>query len=335
MEILSNIKYISNVSQYVIDGNDGIINVDTSVNPVLIVLPNINNSGYANTNKGFIINDISNNAATNNITIVATNNSVNSTSSVVVSNDGGTAKCSVANLNEWFVVTEPQSGGSGNADNGLNVSSGIIKLGGALVEPTIVSADSTNFFTLEDENGSFIETRDSVNNFKIADYGGSTYSNSANIFSYLASTNSYVNTNIVVNFGSIKTFDNATDTWSFGDYGSYTNTSVTFDIGRSNQLGVTQNISIFGNSNVVAGSKNTTIIGSFNSLTNVDQFFVLGNANKNIYLDTLGNLGNRQVMNSVLHFEGLLEFTDNADALTNNLEIGDFYRTGDFLKVVH
>lgn len=114
MEVTGNLKYVADVTQYIIDGNDGIINVDTSVNPVLIVLPNINNSGYANTNKGFIINDISNNAATNNITIVATNNSVNSTSSVVVSNDGGTAKCSVANLNEWFVIIEPQTGSTSN-----------------------------------------------------------------------------------------------------------------------------------------------------------------------------------------------------------------------------
>lgn len=31
----------------------------------------------------------------------------------------------------------------------------------------------------------------------------------------------------------------------------------------------------------------------------------------------------------------LLEYVDNADALANGLQIGNFYRTGDFLKVVH
>ncbi len=114
MEITGNLRYISDVQQYIVDGNDGTINVDTSVYAVTIVLPNINNSGYANTSKGFIINDISGNASINNITIIANSNSVNSVSSVIISVDGGTAKCSVANSNEWFVITEPQSGGNVN-----------------------------------------------------------------------------------------------------------------------------------------------------------------------------------------------------------------------------
>ena len=55
MEVTGNLKYITGVSQYVVDGNDGILNVDTSVNSVTIILPNIVNSGFANTTKGFII----------------------------------------------------------------------------------------------------------------------------------------------------------------------------------------------------------------------------------------------------------------------------------------
>jgi len=116
MKVTGNVKYIpAGTTQYIVDGNDGQINVDTSVSAVTIVLPNIINSGYANTDKGFIINDISNNAATNNITIVASNNTTNSQSSVLISVNGGTAKCSIASLNEWFVITEPTTSGmSGN-----------------------------------------------------------------------------------------------------------------------------------------------------------------------------------------------------------------------------
>jgi hypothetical protein len=40
-------------------------------------------------------------------------------------------------------------------------------------------------------------------------------------------------------------------------------------------------------------------------------------------------------MTSSLQVVGLLEYTDNADALANGLTIGAFYRTGDLLKVVH
>lgn len=112
MKVTGNVKYIpAGVLQYVVDGNDGEINVDTSSNPVTIILPNIINSGYANTDKGFIINDISSNAATNNITIIAISNTVNSLSSVLIQYNGGTAKCSIASMNEWFIVTEPVTSG--------------------------------------------------------------------------------------------------------------------------------------------------------------------------------------------------------------------------------
>lgn len=120
MKVTGNVKYIpAGVTQYVVDGNDGEINVDTSVSAITIILPNIINSGYTNTDKGFIINDISNNAGTNNITIAASNNTVNSQSSILISVNGGTAKCSVASMNEWFAITEPTSSTAYTASNGV------------------------------------------------------------------------------------------------------------------------------------------------------------------------------------------------------------------------
>lgn len=116
MKVTGNVKYIpAGTTQYIVDGSDGEINVDTSLSAITIILPNIINSGYTNSDKGFIINDISGNAATNNITITAINNTVNSQSSILISSNGGTAKCSIASMNEWFAVTEPSTGGmSGN-----------------------------------------------------------------------------------------------------------------------------------------------------------------------------------------------------------------------------
>jgi hypothetical protein len=116
MKVTGNVKYIpAGTTLYIVDGSDGEINVDTSTSAITIVLPNIINSGYANTEKGFIINDFSGNAGTNNITITASNNTVNSQSSILIASNGGTAKCSIASMNEWFAVTEPSTNGmSGN-----------------------------------------------------------------------------------------------------------------------------------------------------------------------------------------------------------------------------
>lgn len=112
MKVIGNVRYIpAGTTQYVVDGSDGEINVDTSLSAITIILPNIVNSGFVNTDKGFIINDNSGNAATNNITIIAANNTVNSQSSVLISTNGGSAKCSIASMNEWFIVTEPSSSG--------------------------------------------------------------------------------------------------------------------------------------------------------------------------------------------------------------------------------
>jgi hypothetical protein len=35
------------------------------------------------------------------------------------------------------------------------------------------------------------------------------------------------------------------------------------------------------------------------------------------------------------HLSNVLEYTDNADAISNGLTAGDVYRTGDNLKIVH
>jgi hypothetical protein len=136
VEVIGNIKYVTGVTEYVVDNNDGTINVDTSVNAVTIILPNILGSGYYGTAKGFIINDISDNASVNNIIIVAADNTINSTSSVSITQNGGTAKCSIANQNEWFIVREPESfNGSEWIETIVNISSSqILNMGTTPIE---------------------------------------------------------------------------------------------------------------------------------------------------------------------------------------------------------
>ncbi len=340
MEITGNLKYISNVAQYVVDGNDGTINVDTSVYAVTIILPNIRNSGYSNTTKGFIINDISGNSSINNITIIANDNSVNSTTSVVISVNGGTAKCSVANLNEWFVITEPQTGGGTvtSADNGLSLNVNTIELGGTLIQPTTITAGDIIPLTISDDKGIIFETRDANYNMRWNQINGgaSIDSDSDGIFAYLSDGGtSFINSLIALHFGGACSYDSATDTWNFGDYSNFTNTNISFNLGRGNTYNNTTEISIFGNSNIIDSSNNVTVVGSNNTVIAENDMFVLGNNDLNLIIDASGNVGNEKVMNSKAHFGGLLEFTDNADALSNNLIIGDFYRTGDLLKVVH
>ncbi len=113
MEVTSNIKYLpADITEYVVDGQDGVINVDTSINAITIILPNIYNSGFANSTRGFIINDISGNASVKNITITAIGNTTNGSSNVVINQNDGSANCSISNLTEWFIIVEPSTSGT-------------------------------------------------------------------------------------------------------------------------------------------------------------------------------------------------------------------------------
>ena len=66
-----NIKFITGLTVYNVSPSDDIINIDTTLSPVLIVLPNIQNAQLNLYRKNFYVNDITNSAFTNNITIIA------------------------------------------------------------------------------------------------------------------------------------------------------------------------------------------------------------------------------------------------------------------------
>jgi hypothetical protein len=104
---VSNVKYISGVDIYNISCDDDIIYVDTSLSPVTIVLPNIQNSGQLSfVNKIFTISDFTNNAAINNITILAAGNTVNSGQDTAILSNNGSAFATIVGLNSWQVTTD-------------------------------------------------------------------------------------------------------------------------------------------------------------------------------------------------------------------------------------
>ena len=101
-----NIVFVSGVTQYNVQVSDDIINVDTSINSVTIILPNIQDAGLQLTPKKFYINDYSGNADVNNITIVAINNIVNSGTSKVLNSVGVSAECLIVGQNEYLVNSD-------------------------------------------------------------------------------------------------------------------------------------------------------------------------------------------------------------------------------------
>lgn len=99
-----NIKIISGVTVYNVNTQDDIINIDTSTNSVDIYLPNIKGSGLRDNPKEFCINDNSNNASVNNITIHGVGGDlVNGTNSTIIDKDNGSAISTICKSNEWLV----------------------------------------------------------------------------------------------------------------------------------------------------------------------------------------------------------------------------------------
>jgi len=110
-----NIKYVSGTSVYAVNTADDIINIDTSVSSVTIVLPNIPDSGLILFPKVFYINDFTGNANVNNISIIAAGSVVNSGIPVIIAISGGSAQAYIADINEYNVAVDSGGGGGGSA----------------------------------------------------------------------------------------------------------------------------------------------------------------------------------------------------------------------------
>jgi hypothetical protein len=182
-----------------------------------------------------------------------------------------------------FGWTSGGGGGGGGtvtgANNGLHLFGTIVQMGGAFILPTTVTATNANYFEVADAYGSFLKTRDALNNFSIADFGGNAFvGTNTNIFSYLAQSNTYNNSNILYNIGSVGNYVDAIDTWNFGDFNTYDNTNITFTLGRSNTYGSTIDAYVFGNNNTLNNGTTTRVIGD-NNIISASNSSILGHNN--------------------------------------------------------
>jgi hypothetical protein len=87
---------------------DDILNVNTSVAPVDIYLPNIKNSSILIQNRVISINDVGGSASKNNIRIYTTgSDSVNSSSVLILNQDGANVILQASNNSEWVGTGVP------------------------------------------------------------------------------------------------------------------------------------------------------------------------------------------------------------------------------------
>jgi len=88
-----------------------------------------------------------------------------------------------------------------------------------------------------------------------------------------------------------------------------------------------------GKLNDVSGNYSAIICGESNTVTHI-RSVILGGANITSDADDTAYTKNLKVLGN-LKATGISEYADNATAITGGLAVGDFYRTGDLLKIVH
>lgn len=89
---------------YVIQDTDDIINVDTTVGPVDLYLPNIQGSGLYGNPRSILINDVGLNASLNPITLRVTgNDTISNESSLILDVDGINVQCVICDQNKWAI----------------------------------------------------------------------------------------------------------------------------------------------------------------------------------------------------------------------------------------
>jgi hypothetical protein len=114
---LKNQKLLTGPLNYVTRDTDDILNVDTTLGPVTIVLPNIKNSGYMIRPKTFYINDVGGQASVNNITIEATGgDQINTSSFVIIDKDDGSGSININSRTEWLLTGDGVSQAGGDAN---------------------------------------------------------------------------------------------------------------------------------------------------------------------------------------------------------------------------
>lgn len=89
---------------YVVRDDDDVLNCDTTLGPIQLVLANIRDAGLMLSQKTYYINDTGNNAAVNNIVIVPSGDQINGGASVAINVNGGSGVLQLSGVNEWLLT---------------------------------------------------------------------------------------------------------------------------------------------------------------------------------------------------------------------------------------
>jgi hypothetical protein len=194
----------------------------------------------------------------------------------------------------WFLNsfgwTGGSSGGGGTvtgADNGLNLNGTIVELGGNLIKPTVLNADNTNTLIINDSIGQVLNTRDASGNVVLYGFGGTTFTNTTYTFEAYSSGNQYIDSFIVLNFGSINLFDQAIDIFNMGSYCTFDNSSIIYQLGRGCEFFGSGDVTSVGNGNTLNSVYSSIITGFYNTINNSQSLSILGLYNA---IDTTNNL---------------------------------------------
>ena len=183
--------------------------------------------------------------------------------------------------------TNLNNGGIFGANNGLSISGTDVQLGGSLIQPTTISSSGVNTFSVTDDVGIMLKTRDSNANFILnAIYGTPTFTTSSLIFAFTSDGGtSFTNSNIVYHFGGANSFTGTIDTFSFGDYHTFDTVFQTFNFGRGNTFTSVSNTHLFGDYNILNSCSSVNVFGNNNTINAQSNKFYIGNNNNNLVVD--------------------------------------------------
>ena len=286
-----NIKQLFAPIVYVINSEDNVLNIDTSLGVATLYISNIKSSGAILNNKTIYINDVGNNAGVNNIIInTLDGDTINGLSSLLLKANGISAEISVSDTTNYQANLSTDTGTSGGtvtgANNGLTLNGTVIQLGGSLIQPTVIVTDSLNTLVLTDAFGTLLQTRNINANFLLSSFGASTYISSNYVLEIFSKFNNYINCTSILNYGgAFATYDSCNTVFNFGNYNGFTNANNVFNIGNSNSVLNVFSSTIIGINNTINNANDVSVFGNNNSYSSIIGLFILGSNNNNLIIN--------------------------------------------------
>jgi hypothetical protein len=288
-----NTKYIdgANTSTYLLDTSDNIVNVDSTGGAVTIILSNIANSGLLLFPRRIFINDIGNNAATNNITIKPNLDKINNGTSFVMNTNGESVDLIPCSSNEWLcnssnvgATAPPAWNLLGNA--GTNPLLNFV--GTTDNEPLIFKVNNSLAGQINNANSNVSLGLNALNANPLDSSGG--YSNVA-IGELALAGNSAGFQNTAIGMYSLNS-NNANDNTAVGNFSLKNNVYGTSNTAVGNNSLI---LNIYGAGNVAIGDSALYYNkGSYNTAVGLSAMLNSNNSNYNVAVggNTLININN-------------------------------------------